>query len=126
MKNSKFSLIAITAMIFLYSCVKKDNAPPASANILAYTIKEIPVTQDYTIGAFYYNFGTFNSNISEVPAVGKYAMPNGVVPPAVMTKHIEYAGKGGIDYFLFQFRSANRDLNNYKSDSAVVKSFLDV
>ena len=126
MKNFKFSLIAIPAIIFLNSCSKKNDAPTASNNILNYAIHEIPVTQDYTVGAFYYNFGTFNASITEVPAVGKYSMPNGVVPPAVMTKHIEYAGKGGIDYFLFQFRSANRDFNNYKSDSAVVKSFLDV
>lgn len=126
MKNFKLSFFIIPALILFNSCVKKDNAPTAADNILAYTIKEIPVTQDYTVGAFYYNFGTFNANITEVPVAGKYSMPNGVVPPDVMTKHIQSAAKGGIDYFLFQFRSASRDLNNYKSDSAVVKSFLDV
>lgn len=126
MKNCKLSFLIIPAIIFLNSCVKKDNAPTAESNVLAYTIKEIPVTQDYTVGAFYYNFGTFNAAITEVPSVGKYAMANGIVAPAVMAKHIEYAGKGGIDYFLFQFRSASRDLNNYRSDSTVVKSFLDV
>jgi hypothetical protein len=126
MKKIKFPFIIIAALTFLYSCSKKDTGPKASDNILAYSIKEIPVTEDYTVGAFYYNFGTFNAAITEVPVVGKYSMPNGVVPPAVMTTHIQQAGKGGIDYFLFQFRSASRDLNNYKSDSSVVKSFLDV
>jgi hypothetical protein len=125
MKNIKYPFI-IAALIFLHSCTKKDTTPKASDNILAYDINEVPVTENYTVGAFYYNFGTFNAAITEVPVVGKYAMPNGVVPPAVMTTHIEQAGKGGIDYFLFQFRSASRDLNNYKSDSTVVKSFLDV
>jgi hypothetical protein len=125
MKKIKFSFYIALAVIYLSACTKKDNAPTAADNILAYTIKEIPVTADYTVGAFYYNFGTFNAAITETPVAGKYAMPNGVVPAAVMTQHIQQAAKGGIDYFLFQFRSASRDLNNYKSDSAVVKSFLD-
>ncbi|MCW3092983.1 MAG: hypothetical protein JWP81_4052 [Ferruginibacter sp.] len=126
MKSLKFPFFIIPVFLFLNSCTKKIDAPSIDDNILNYTIKEIPVTTDYTVGAFYYNFGTFNASITEVPVVGKYGMPNGVVPPAVMTKHIEYAGKAGIDYFLFQFRSANRDFNNYKSDSSVIKSFLDV
>ena len=112
-------------VLFFTSCVKKDTGAPASDNVLNYEIKEVPVTEDYVVGSWYYNTGNFNANVTEVPVVGKYSMPNGVVPPAVMTKHIEYAGKAGIDYFLFQFRSANRDANNYKSDSTVVKSFLD-
>ena len=126
MKNLKFPFIITAAVIFLFSCTKKDNAPTAADNILAYTINEIPVTTDYTVGAFYYNFGTFNAAITEVPIAGKYTMPNGVVQPTVMTQHIQQAKRGGIDYFLFQFRSANRDLNNYKSDSTVIKSFLNV
>jgi hypothetical protein len=126
MKSLKNFFLILTALIFLNSCVKEADVPTAADNILAYNIEEVPVTEDYTVGAFYYNFGTFNANITEVPVVGKYGMPNGVVPDAVMTKHIEQAGKAGIDYFLFPFRSANRDLNNYRSDSTVVKSFLDV
>jgi hypothetical protein len=118
-------LIAACLVLLFTSCVKKDNGPSASDNILAYDIEEIAVTQDYVVGAWYYNFGVFNNNITETPAAGKYTMPNGVVPPAVMSKHIDYAGKAGIDYFLFQFRSVSRDVNNYRSDSAVVKSFLD-
>lgn len=123
-KRIAFSIYGCLVLLFS-ACVKKDNGPSASDNILAYDIQEVPVTDDYVVGAWYYNFGAFNAAITEVPVVGKYAMPNGVVPPAVMSKHIEYAGKAGIDYFLFSFRSANRDANNYKSDSAVVKSFLD-
>jgi len=125
MKKRIDCLIGGCLVLLFAACMKKDNGPSASDNILAYDIQEVPVTQDYVVGAWYYNFGTFNAAITEVPAVGKYAMPNGVVPAAVMSKHIEYAGKAGLDYFLFQFRSANRDLNNYKSDSTVVKSFLD-
>jgi len=118
-------LIAGCLVLLFAACTKKDNGPAASDNVLNYDIKEVPVTEDFVVGAWYYNLANFNTNITEVPAVGKYSMPNGVVPSAVMNKHIEYAGKAGIDYFLFQFRSVNRDLNNYRSDSAVVKSFLD-
>lgn len=123
MKKHFFYIIA--SFVFISSCVKKADTPTAEDNILNYEIEEIPVTENYTVGAFYYNFGTFNTAIKETPVAGKYAMTNGVVPPAVMTTHIQQAGKGGIDYFLFQFRSASRDLNNYRSDSTVVKSFLD-
>lgn len=122
----RLPIFLVTALLFLAACVKKSDSPSADDNILAYDIKEMPVTENYTVGAFYYNFGTFNANITEVPVVGKYAMANGVVAPAIMSKHIEQATAGGIDYFLFQFRSASRDVNNYKSDSSLVKSFLDV
>jgi len=125
MRNIKFPFISIAILIFLNACVKKVDEPKAEDNILNYEIKEVPVTENYVVGAFYYNFGTFNIAITEVPVVGQYTMPGGIVPPAVMTTHIEQAGKGGIDYFLFQFRSASRDFNGYRSDSTVVKSFLD-
>lgn len=125
MKRVTF-LLYIASLFFSFSaCVKKSDAPDASKNILNYEIPEVPVAEDYTVGAFYYSFTSFNSNITEVPVVGKYGMPNGVIQPAIMSKHIEFAGKGGIDYFLFQFRSASRDLNNYKADSTLIRTFLD-
>src|SRR5688500_10133308 len=122
MKRIAFLTYGCLVLLFT-ACVKKDNGPSVSENILDYDIEEIAVTENYVVGAWYYNLTSFNNNITEMPLVGKYSMPNGVVPPAVMNKHIEYAGKAGIDYFLFQFRSVSRDLNNYRSDSAVVKSF---
>ncbi|MBN9299869.1 MAG: glycoside hydrolase family 99-like domain-containing protein [Filimonas sp.] len=126
MKNIKFSFIALCMAAAFASCKRGDNGPSVDDNILNYQIPDVPVTQDYVVGAFYYNTGsTFNANITEVPVVGKYTMPNGVVPPAVMSKHIEYAGKAGLDYFTFMYRSPNRDVNNFKSDSAVIKSFKD-
>lgn len=116
----------ITAIAHLSSCTKEEEVPKATDNILSYKISEIPVTADYNVGAFYYNFPTFNTSITEVPIVGKYSMPNGLVPPAVMTEHIQQAKRGGIDYFLFQFRSLSRDRTNFRSDSTLIKSFFDV
>jgi hypothetical protein len=121
----KISFYIFLAAVVLTSCTKKDDTPTAEDNILNYEIPEVAVTENYVVGAFYYNFGAFNPNIKEVPVVGAYAMPNGLVPQAVISKHIEQAGKGGLDYFLFQFRSVSRDLNNFRSDSTLVKQFLD-
>lgn len=122
--NKFIFLLGFAVMVF--SCTKKSTAPTIDDNILNYEIKEVPVTQDYVVGAFYTNIGNFNTSIKEVPKVGKYNIANGVVPAAVMTEHIAQAQRGGIDYFLFSFRSPNRDANNYKTDSTLVKSFLNV
>lgn len=116
-------VISIAATLFI-SCKKNNTGPSVSSNILDYQIKEIPVTQDYMVGAFYYNFGAFNANITEVPVVGKYAMPGGSITPNVMSQHIAQAATGGIDYFVFSFRSANKDATNWKNDSTLCQSFL--
>jgi hypothetical protein len=125
MKKLQFSLFVIAGLGFFASCTKKNVGPSVADNILNYTIKEIPVTTDYTVGAFYYNFTTFNTSITQVPSVGTYAMVNGVVLPNIMTNHIRQAKRGGIDYFLFPFRSVSRDLINFRADSSTIKSFLD-
>ena len=108
----------------LFACKKYSTGPSPSDNVLNYKIDEIPVTTDFIVGAFYYNFGGFNANITEIPVVGKYAMPSGVITPNVMGQHITQAAAGGIDYFIFSCRSANKDANNWKSDSALVGGFL--
>src|SRR5882672_11837301 len=108
-------LFIYTAMISLVAC-SKDDGPAAEDHFMNYEIPEVPVTENYTVGAFYYEVGNFNANIKEEPVVGKYSMPNGVVNPTVMTKHLEYATKAGLDYFLFSSRSANRDNGAYKRD----------
>lgn len=117
-------LLIYAAMISLAAC-SKDDGPKAEDHFLNYEIPEVPVTENFTVGAFYYELGSFNANIKEEPVVGKYTMPNGVVQPAVMTKHLEYATKAGIDYFLFSSRSALRDNGAYKRDSTIIKSYLD-
>lgn len=124
--NSIFKIVLAGALGgLMFSSCKKNTGPSIDDNILNYKIPEVPVTQDYTVGAFYYSFGSFNANVKEVPTVGKYAMPNGVMTPAsVMTNHIDTASANGIDYFLFQVRSANKDNNNYKQDSTLVRNFV--
>lgn len=121
----RFHIFYITAVVLLFSACKKDiSGPSVDDNILNYEIKEIPVTADYIVGAFYTSFGGWNANVKEVPVVGTYGMPNGVITAGVMSKHIDYGVKAGLNYFAFSFRSPNRDANNYKSDSTLVRAFI--
>ena len=113
----------LSILVLLFSCKKYNTGPTPADNFLDYKINEIPVTQDYLVGAFYYNFGAFNAAITEVPAVGKYAMPGGIITPNVMSQHIAQAAVGGINYFIFSYRSANKDATNWKSDSLLIKGF---
>lgn len=124
MFNRYIKIIALPLLLF-FSCKKTSTGPSPSDNVLAYKINEIPVTQDYVVGAFYYNFTGFNPAITEVPVVGKYSMPNGVITPNVMSRHITQAMAGGVDYFVFSYRSANKDANNWKFDSTLIRSFVD-
>src|SRR5882757_8443994 len=126
MRNLSISVAVLLLCFFSWSCRKGNAGPSASDNILNYKIEEVPVTQDYVVGAFYTNFTTFNNNIPLIPVVGKYGMPGGVVDHTVMTQQITDAGKAKLDYFVFSFRSANLDNTNYKVDSNVIQSFLNV
>ena len=117
-------IVLIFYCSLLLSC-RKNDGPSIEDNILNYEIPEVSVTQDYTVGAFYYSFGSFNANIKEVPTAGTYSAPSGNISTAIMQKHIDTASAGGIDYFLFQVRSANRDANNYRNDSVLVRRFVE-
>ena len=55
MRKIDILLFIIAALSIFSSCTKKGDAPSVADNILNYTINEIPVTTDYTVGAFYYN-----------------------------------------------------------------------
>ena len=118
-------LFAAAVCLSLYACKKDMSGPSVDDNILNYKINEIPVTQDYVVGAFYYSFGGWNAAIKEEPVVGKYGYPSGKITPAVMPQHISYGVKAGLDYFVFSFRSPNRDVNNFRSDSTVIRTFID-
>ena len=124
-----FVAVLLAGVLLSSSCKKwifsKDNTGPSPQNsILAYTINEIPVTKNYTVGAFYYNNSAWNPNVKRVPVVGDYNMPNGAVSPAVMATHITQAVSGGIDYFLFAYRSPTKDNTNWQHDSTLVQTFV--
>ncbi|MFY0255989.1 glycoside hydrolase family 99-like domain-containing protein [Chitinophaga sp. 30R24] len=121
----RFNILFTTAaVVLLFACKKDMSGPSVDDNILNYKIEEIPVTQDYTVGAFYYNYGGWNANVKEVPVLGKYAMPSGVLTPNLMAQHIDQGVKAGLDYFIFSYRSPNKDFNNFKSDSTLIANFI--
>jgi hypothetical protein len=114
-------IIAIAVVAF--ACKKTDTAT-IDDNFLNYKITDVPVTQDYITGAFYVNYGTFNTTATEVPVAGKYSFTNGLPPAGVLAQHIAQAKTAKLDYFIFSVRSANLDFNNYKTDSVLVNAFL--
>lgn len=122
-------LFAMLVVPALFSCkkwalAKNNTGPTPQDNILAYSIKEIPVTKNYTVGAFYYNNTTWNTGVQRVPVVGSYTMTNGAISPAIMTTHIAQAASGGIDYFLFAYRSPTKDTTNWHYDSTLIRTFV--
>jgi len=125
MKKYKYSwqLLCAAFVMLAISCKKTDQGPSIDDYFLNYPIPEIPVTQDYVIGAFYYQWGTFNANIKQIPVVGPYTAPSGKEPDTIMAKHIDQAVYGGVDYFLFAIRSWNKDNGGFKSDSTLIDVF---
>ena len=121
-KKYIYSYLLLLISVMLFSCKKND--PSVKDNFLNYQIPDVPVTANYTVGAFYYSFSTFNANITEVPVVGKYTYTLGVPPDGVMQKHIDQAGTAKVDYFIFSLRSPTMDAVNYRVDSTVVNAFL--
>lgn len=125
MKRNHLHIVSVCAAVLLLFSCKKNDGPSIDDYFLNYEIKEIPVTADYTVGAFYYNWGTFNAAIKELPTVGKYQNVTGGISVDIMTKHIDTASMGGVDYFVFSVRSLNKDLNNFRNDSVQVRRFID-
>lgn len=131
MKNKRlyiYSSLMLLMIAGLSSCKKKDVTP--ANNFLDYTIPNVPVTSNYSVGAFYYSFGSFNANITQAPITGKYYYVNGVptvggvATPSIMQQHIADAGTAKIDYFIFSVRSPTLDNANYQQDSLLVNTFL--
>ncbi|MDN5288488.1 MAG: hypothetical protein JWR38_4762 [Mucilaginibacter sp.] len=138
MKNKNLYIISCFTLLIvtgLFSC--KKNKPTVTDNFLNYTIPDIPVTSNYTVGAFYYTFGSFNANITQKPTVGgpgPYFYANGIpalgttvapiLTPAIIDQHVADAQLARIDYFIFSVRSPNLDNTNFKADSNAIVSFL--
>lgn len=135
MKNIKKIITACTAIFVfaaIYSC--KKEVPTVEDNFLNYEIPDVPATKNYTVGAFYYTFSSWNANIKEKASAGgtggTYFYNNGVPTlstgsaPAIMDAHVANAATGGIDYFIFTMRSPTLDNNAFKTDSNTVVSFL--
>jgi len=107
MKQLKYIVIALFGVV-LFSC-SEDDAPQIEDHFLSKDIPIEPVNDNYAVGAFYKSF-TFNNAVVEVPTAGKYVSNTG--DKDAYEKHVKQAATGGIDYFIFGFRSANLAADN--------------
>ncbi|MFA6085658.1 MAG: hypothetical protein WC743_14960, partial [Mucilaginibacter sp.] len=121
----------------LYSCKKND--PSVDDVFINYTIPDVPAAKNYLVGAFYYQFGSFNgvtpqkpvaggpgpySYFTGIPVLGMNASATSTPAPAIMNQHVDQAATAKIDYFIFSLRSPTMDNNNFKADSNTIVSFL--
>lgn len=91
-----------------FSCTE-DAVVTDDDNILNYEVPFEPIISDYLVGAQYTRFVRRN-NVPEEPSIGIY---NGnVADPLVYEQHVNQANTAGIDFFIFQFRSANNSNAN--------------
>jgi Glycosyltransferase WbsX len=116
MKQLKYIVIALFGVV-LFSC-SEDEEPQIEDHFLSKEIPIEPVNDNYSVGAFYKSF-SWNSAVVEVPTAGKYVSNLG--DPVAYEKHVTQAATGGIDYFIFGFRSANLAADNTND-----KKFIDV
>jgi len=108
MKHYKIIHFLFLLAVF-FSCTE-DAVVTDDDNILNYEVPFEPIISDYLVGAQYTRFVRRN-NVPEEPSIGIY---NGnVADPLVYEQHVNQANTAGIDFFIFQFRSANNsNLNN--------------
>lgn len=117
MKIYKY-LIVLTIGVIALSCDSHTNGPTPEDHFMAQPIPEVPVDEDYIVGASYGSF-TWNDNVPETPVAGKYDSELG--DPTAYALHVEQAAQGGIDYFLFTLRSSV-NMTQYKADSTFISN----
>jgi len=128
MKNINILVSGCLVLLIAVSSCKKE-FPSVDDHFLNYQIPDVPATKNYNVGAFYYTFSSWNTNIKEKAAVGgsagTYFYTNGIpVSSVIMDNHVANAALGGIDYFIFSVRSPNLDNAAFRTDSNTVVSFL--
>lgn len=114
MKQIKIIIITLFGLVF-FSC-SNEESPKIEDNFLYKEVPIEPITANFSVGTFYKSF-SWNPNVKEVPEAGKYVSNLG--DPVAYEKHIKQATDGGIDYFIFGFRSANVATEN-TADSAFI------
>ena len=105
----KFKTLYFLFFVIIFNSCTEDDVVTGDDNILNYEIPIEPVASDYLVGAQYSRF-VRRSNVPEEPSIGIY---NGnLADPLVYEQHINQANTAGIDFFIFQFRSANNSNAN--------------
>ena len=117
MKTLKYiTLLVLGALVA--SCTQDDII--LEDHFIDYEIPEIPVEEDYTVGAHYSRF-EFTNSITKVPTVGIYDATIG--EPSVYEQHVSQAQTAGINYFVFDLRS-NYDPIAFSEDSSFMANIF--
>lgn len=131
MKTGYIYGLLFLVLASICSCKKEKQG--LDNELLNYEIPDVPATKNYTVGAFYYSFGSFPSASPQKPNVGgpgPYFYATGVPSlttgpaPAIMDQHVAQAATAKIDYFVFSVRSPTMDNASFKADSNTIVSFL--
>lgn len=101
MRTFKY-IIVLTIGLFSFACEQYEDNPTVEDHFMAQPIPEVPVEDNYIVGATYRSF-QWNANVTETPAAGVYDAEFG--DPTAYAAHVQQAQNGGIDYFLFTLRS---------------------
>jgi len=107
MKLTKYIVVTLFGLS-LFSCSNVDS-PKIEDNFLNADVPYEAVKDNYSVGAFYKSFN-WNSGVVEVPVAGKYSSNLG--DPVAYEQHVKQAAVGGVDYFIFGFRSNEKSTEN--------------
>ncbi|NLR93505.1 glycoside hydrolase family 99-like domain-containing protein [Flammeovirga agarivorans] len=95
----------------LFACQQEEEIT-SEDHLINYDIEEVPVTEDYTVGALYV-VNNWNPNIEEVPLAGQYVNAD----EEAMRQHILWADSGGVDYFLLRYSYPTVNVDNQIIDA---------
>ncbi len=114
MKIYKYITLLIIGLV-AFAC-NEDDTPSAEDHFMAQPIPEVPVEENYTVGASYRSF-EWNDDVPETPVAGNYDSSLG--DPTAYALHVQQAQNGGIDYFLFTLRSS-ANMTQFDADKAFI------
>jgi len=123
MKNIKF-LFSLIVLSLIFSCTEDDIATDNGELYLEHEVPYIPVTSDYQVGAFYLRINVLNRNNDPTiqPSIGVYNLNQVGNQQNIYAQHLLQAKAAGLDYFLFDFRTAA--LNNGNPQNGDIR-FID-
>ena len=101
-------IFPLFTFIFLASCTEDEVVTENGELYLEHEVPNVPVSADYQVGAFYLKINVLrrNNDPSIQPTIGVYNLNRVVDQQTIYAEHLEQARTAGIDYFIYDFRTA--------------------
>lgn len=98
----KIFVYTLLSFLLISSCKKENKHLPPNFN---YEIPNVPLTEDVTVGAYYYNYTTTDwlKKYSDTPTLGEYS----ALSASVMVTHRVWADQGGVNFFVFNWNGTS-------------------